>query len=46
MLSNLRGGDEVTITGRLKWVRFKGEKSQMLIYARFTSYGRKSRTLA
>ncbi len=45
MLINLHDGDEVSVFGKLSWTRFKGEEPQLMVYARYTSYGRKARTL-
>lgn len=45
MLVNLHDGDEVSVFGKLSWVTFNNEKPQLMVYARYTSYGRKSRTL-
>lgn len=45
MMINLHAGDEVSVFGKLCWVPFKGEKPQLMVWARYTSYGRKARTL-
>ena len=45
MMINLHDGDEVSVFGKLSWVEFNNEKPQLMVYARYTSYGRKARTL-
>lgn len=45
MLINLRDGDEFQITGNLQWVQFSQGPAVLLVFARWTSYGRKARTL-
>ena len=45
MIINLHDGDEVSVFGKLSWVSFANERPQLMVYARYTSYGRKSRTL-
>jgi single-stranded DNA-binding protein len=45
MMENLRDGDEVSIFGKLSWVKFRRETPQLMVFARHTSYGRKARTL-
>ncbi len=45
MMINLHDGDEVSVFGKLGWVQFNNEPPQLMVYARYTSYGRKSRTL-
>ncbi len=45
MMINLHDGDEVSVFGKLSWVKFNHEEPQLMIYVRFISYGRKSRTL-
>ena len=42
---NLHDGDEVSVFGKLSWVKFNNEEPQIMVFARYTSYGRKSRTL-
>ncbi len=42
---HLHDGDEVSVFGKLSWVQFNNEKPQLMVFARFASYGRKSRTL-
>ena len=45
LLKHLRDGDEFSIEGKLIWKRFQNTSPTLIIHARFTSYGRKSRTL-
>ena len=45
MMINLHDGDEVSVFGKLSWVKFSSEEPQLMVYARYTSYGRKARTL-
>jgi single-stranded DNA-binding protein len=45
MMINLHDGDEVSVFGKLSWVEFNDAAAQLMVYARYTSYGRKSRTL-
>jgi single-stranded DNA-binding protein len=45
MMINLHDGDEVSVAGKLHWVSFNDSAPQLLVWARFTSYGRKARTL-
>ncbi len=45
MMINLHDGDEISVFGKLSWVKFNNEEPQLMIFARYTSYGRKSRTL-
>jgi single-stranded DNA-binding protein len=45
MIINLHDGDEVSVFGKLSWVKFNNTASQLMVFARHISYGRKSRTL-
>ena len=45
MKRHLRSGDEFTVEGKLRWVRFREQRPEMIVEARYTSYGRKARTL-
>lgn len=40
-----QGGDEFSIEGKLFWKRFKNTGDTLLIKVKYTSYGRKLRTL-
>ena len=46
MMANLHDGDEVSIFGKLGWTKFINEDPQLIVFARYTSYGRKARTLS
>ena len=41
----LRSGDEFTIQGELVWKEFRNTSPRLMVYARYTDYGRKDRTL-
>ena len=41
----LRDGDEFSIEGELVWRNFKNTGPRLMVYARYTDYGRKDRTL-
>ena len=45
LLKFCQAGDEFSIEGKLVWRKFCNTGDTLLIYARFTSYGRKLRTL-
>ena len=45
LLKHCQGGDEFSIEGELRWMSFPNTGKTLVIYARYTSYGRKLRTL-
>ncbi len=45
LLKFCQAGDEFSIEGKLRWKKFSNTGDTLLIYVRYTSYGRKLRTL-
>ena len=45
LLKFCQDGDEFSIEGKLQWRKFRNTGDTLLIYVRYTSYGRKLRTL-
>ncbi len=45
LLTHCQKGDEISIEGELRWMVFPNTGKTLVIYARYTSYGRKLKTL-
>jgi hypothetical protein len=45
LLTHCLQGDEISIEGELRWMVFPNSGKTLVIYARYTSYGRKLKTL-
>jgi hypothetical protein len=45
LLTHCQVGDEFSIEGELRWMNFPNTGKTLVIHARYTSYGRKLRTL-
>ena len=45
LLKFCQAGDEFSVEGKLQWKKFRNTGAMLLIYVRYTSYGRKLRTL-
>ena len=45
LLKFCQDGDEFSIEGKLQWRKFRNTGDTLLIYVRYTSYGRKLHTL-
>lgn len=46
LLTHCHEGDEVSIEGTMRWVDFPNTGRSLVVYVRYTSYGRKLRTLS
>ena len=46
LLAHCREGDEISIEGNLRWMDFPNSGRSLVIMVRYTSYGRKLRTIS
>ncbi len=46
LLEHCSAGDEISLEGRLRWMDFPNTGKTLIIYARYTSYGRKVREVS
>ena len=46
LMKHCSEGDELSLEGQLRWVDFPNTGKTLIIYARYTSYGRKPRGLS